>query len=55
MNFETINIFSKQFSTVIFFFVFVIVMFNTYRPKNKVEIESIKYSIFDEDEQRRIK
>jgi len=55
MDFETINIFSKQFSTIIFFSVFVIVLFNTYRPKNKGEIESIKYLIFDEDEKRRIK
>lgn len=55
MDFETVNIFSKQFSTIVFFLVFVIVIFNTYRPKNKVEIESIKYSIFDEDEKRGIK
>ncbi|GIW21463.1 MAG: hypothetical protein KatS3mg068_0470 [Candidatus Sericytochromatia bacterium] len=55
MDFETINIFSKQFSTLIFFSVFLIVLFKTYRPRNKHKIENIKYSIFDEDEIRRMK
>jgi cbb3-type cytochrome oxidase subunit 3 len=55
MEFETLVGFSKQFSTVLFFSIFMIVTFWAYRKDNKVVLEEVKYSIFDEEEIRRIK
>ncbi len=55
MEFETLVGFSKQFTTILFFSFFMSVTFWAYRKKNKSELEEIKYSIFDEDEIRRLK
>lgn len=55
MEFETLVGFSKQFSTVLFFLFFISVTFWAYRQENKIELEEIKYSIFDEDEIRMLK
>ena len=52
---DGIVVFSKQFSTLLFFTFFMIVLYMTYRKDKKVEIEEMKYTIFDEEELRRIK
>lgn len=46
--------FSKQFSTVLFFSLFMLILYLTYRKGKKNELEAIKYTIFDEEELRRM-
>lgn len=55
MEFETIVGFSKQFTTILFFTFFMGVTYWAYNKKNKYALEEVKYSIFDEDEVRRLK
>ena len=55
MDFETLVGFSKQFTTVLFFSFFIGVTLWAYSKRNKYELEEIRYSIFDEDEVRRLK
>jgi cbb3-type cytochrome oxidase subunit 3 len=55
MEFETLVGFSKQFTTVLFFSFFTGVTLWAYSKKNKYALEEVKYSIFDEEEVRRLK
>lgn len=55
MDFETLVGFSKQFTTVLFFTFFMGVTYWAYNKNNKVELENIKFSIFDEDELKGVK
>ncbi|MFN8576889.1 MAG: CcoQ/FixQ family Cbb3-type cytochrome c oxidase assembly chaperone [Candidatus Sericytochromatia bacterium] len=55
MEFETIVGFSKQFTTILFFTFFMGVTYWAYNKENKYALEEVKYSIFDEDEIRRLK
>ena len=54
MDFDTIIYFSKQFTTVLFSVFFTGVLIWTYRKGNKIKLENIKYSIFDDEELRRM-
>ncbi|MFN4151279.1 MAG: CcoQ/FixQ family Cbb3-type cytochrome c oxidase assembly chaperone [Candidatus Sericytochromatia bacterium] len=54
MEFETMVSLGKEISTVIFFTFFMFVLFYAYNSRNKEKLESIKFSIFDEEEIRRM-
>lgn len=52
MTLDLIISLSKQISTLIFFTFFMTIIYLTYRKGKKNEIESIKFSIFEEEELR---
>lgn len=52
---EELVAFTKEFATVLFFCFFTYTLFQTYHKKNKHSLEAIKYSIFTDDELRRMK
>ena len=54
MDLETVIYYSKQFTTILFATFFTGVSIWAYWKGNKDEIESIKLSIFDEEELRRM-
>jgi len=51
---DYILLFSKQFSTVLFFLFFVGIVLWTYVLNSKTTMENIRYLIFDEEEIRRM-
>jgi len=52
---DELLLFSKQFSTVLFSTFFIVVLIWAYSKRNKTKLEELKYSIFTEEELRRIK
>lgn len=54
MDFNTMVAFGKELSTVLFFSFFMFVLFYSYRSSNKEPLEAIKFSIFDDEEIRRM-
>ncbi|MBF0285819.1 MAG: cbb3-type cytochrome c oxidase subunit 3 [Magnetococcales bacterium] len=51
MNFNEMMLFSKQFSLVWFFLIFVIVLFWAFRPSHKKRYEEAGRSILREDDE----
>lgn len=54
MSFETIVSIGKDISTILFFSFFMYVFYDSYKKSNKEELEAIRFSIFDDEEIRRM-
>lgn len=54
MSYETMVNLGKDISTILFFSFFMYVFYDSYKKSNKEELEAIRFSIFDDDEIRRM-
>lgn len=54
MSFDTMVNLGKDISTILFFSFFMYVFYDAYKKGNKEELEAIRFSIFDDEEIRRM-
>lgn len=54
MSFDTMVNIGKDISTILFFSFFMYVFYDSYKKSNKEELEAIRFSIFDDEEIRRM-